>query len=119
MDGKRQSQYPRKNWSSVILWNCEHPKNQQITPELVNSAEPLFLHRFKWLDDDDIGELPIDWNWLVGWNTEGDGHTPKLLHFTEGGPYFTNYKNSEYADLWKEEYKACIGKEFTDADLLD
>jgi lipopolysaccharide biosynthesis glycosyltransferase len=58
-----QYKYPRKNWSSVVLWNCEHFKNQLITPKFVNTAEALALHRFTWLEDSEIGELDIKWNW--------------------------------------------------------
>jgi len=61
-----QYKYPRKNWSSVVLWDCEHIKNRQVTPEFVNSADALDLHRFTWLEDKEIGELDVRWNWLVG-----------------------------------------------------
>jgi lipopolysaccharide biosynthesis glycosyltransferase len=67
MDGCKQLPYPRKNWSSVILWNCAHPANQQITPDVVNAQTGQYLHRFQWLDDREIGTLQSEWNWLVGW----------------------------------------------------
>ncbi|NBP04581.1 MAG: glycosyltransferase, partial [Proteobacteria bacterium] len=76
MDGKMQSVYPRKNWSSLVLWNCKHPKNRLVTPELVNSQTGQYLHRFMWLDDSEIGELPIQWNWLVGWYKEPQDGKP-------------------------------------------
>jgi hypothetical protein len=119
LDGKKQTSYPRKNWSSVVLWNCDHPKIQLVTPELVNEADPLFLHRFLWLDDSDIGEFSHEWNWLVEWYREPEDGTPKLLHYTEGGPYFKNYRKTEYANLWLDEYRNLSGKDFTDDDLLD
>lgn len=100
MDGKAQHLYPRKNWSSLVLWNCSHPSNKLITPELVNTQSGQFLHRFSWLEDSEIGSIPIEWNWLVGWYKEPENGTPKALHFTEGGPWFENYKNCEYSEAY-------------------
>ena len=103
MDGQVQLVYPRKNWSSMVLWNCGHPKNKVLTPELLNKETGKFLHRFSWLDDSDIGNLPPIYNWLVGWYKEPKDGTPKILHYTEGGPWFENYRDCEYADVWKKE----------------
>lgn len=103
MDGQAQLLYPRKNWSSMVLWNCGHPKNKYLTPEIVNTQTGKHLHRFSWLDDDDIGELPYEYNWLVGWYTETETRKPKILHYTEGGPWFENYRECDYADVWKKE----------------
>lgn len=100
MDGQKQTVYPRKNWSSVVLWNCGYEKNKILTPELVNRESGMYLHRFMWLDDEEIGEIPYQWNYLVGWYNTND---PKMLHYTEGGPWFDEYKNCEYADLWLKE----------------
>ena len=86
MDGQIQLQYPRKNWSSMVLWNCGHPSNKKLTPELINRETGKYLHRFSWLDDSEIGELPYEYNWLVGWYTETETRKPKILHYTEGGP---------------------------------
>ena len=105
MDGKRQLPYPRKNWSSMVLWNCDHPKNYQIDPEYVNTQSAQHLHRFQWLEDEEIGNLSCEYNWLVGWYKEPDDGAPKILHYTEGGPWFENYSNCEYADEWKEQLK--------------
>ena len=103
MHGQIQLQYPRKNWSSMVLWNCGHPKNKVLTPELLNTESGKFLHRFSWLNDSDIGNLPPIYNWLVSWYQEPKDGTPKILHYTEGGPWFENYRNCEYADVWKKE----------------
>lgn len=100
MDGKAQSYYPRKNWSSMILWNCAHPANRKLTPELVNTQTGAFLHRFQWLSDRQIGSLQPEWNWLVNWYHEPWDGTPKAIHYTEGGPWFDNYRNCEYGDVW-------------------
>lgn len=98
MDNKTQYVYPRKNWSSLILFNCEHILNKNID---VNNMEPSYLHQFKWLDDNHIGSIDIAWNHLVGYYTG----TPKALHYTDGGPWFTNYKDTEYNALWNKEYE--------------
>jgi len=103
MDGQVQTVYPRKNWSSMVLWNCAHPKNKILTPELLNKETPQFLHRFSWLEDEDIGSLPHEYNWLVGWYKEPKDGAPKILHYTEGGPWFDGYRDCEYADVWKKE----------------
>ena len=103
MDGQKQTIYPRKNWSSVMLFNCAHPSNAALTMDLVNNLEinGAYLHRFSWLKDEEIGELDHTWNYLVG--VYDDVETPKLIHYTEGGPWFENYRNCEFSDLWKQE----------------
>lgn len=103
MDGKSQTIYPRKNWSSVMLINCSHPSNQALTKDLVNdpNISGAYLHRFSWLKDEEIGKLDHTWNYLVG--VYNDVETPKLIHYTEGGPWFENYRNCEYHHLWKKE----------------
>jgi hypothetical protein len=91
--------YPRKNWSSLILWNCGHPRNRIITKEYVSEAPGSSLHRFQWLGDDLIGELPREWNWLVG--EYGLSADAKLVHFTYGAPCFSHYSRCDYASEWK------------------
>ena len=95
-----QSAYPKKNWSSFMLMNCK--KCTQLTPNYVNRATGLELHQFKWLESEElIGELPLEWNWLVG---EYEYHQePKNVHFTEGGPWFENYRDCDYHKEWKIE----------------
>ena len=97
-----QYKYPRKNWSSVVLWNCDHEKNQIVTPQFVNTVEALTLHRFTWLDDNEIGELNIRWNWLVG-EYEDPPIDVKNVHWTVGGPYFQEYEGSDFSEEWFEE----------------
>lgn len=105
--GSKQYQYPRKNWSSVVLWNCGHVSNTKVDPAYVNTAPALDLHRFRWLHDDLIGELPVTWNWLVGeyhYGYQGvQQHQVKNYHFTVGGPYFHEYAHVDGADKWFEE----------------
>jgi lipopolysaccharide biosynthesis glycosyltransferase len=96
---KIQYKYPRKNWSSVVLWNCAHPSNNAVTLDYVNTATGSDLHRFKWLKDDEIGELNIRWNWLVGEYDEPP-YDVSNVHWTVGGPYFNEYRNVDFADEW-------------------
>ena len=100
MDGRLQTIYPRKNWSSMVIWNCEHPSNKVVTPNLINSETGKFLHRFGWLKNSEIGSISNEWNWLVNWYKEPLDGKPKALHFTEGGPWFENHSKSEYDKLW-------------------
>lgn len=102
MGGKLQSNYPRKNWSSLMIFNNEHPKNKTLNPETINNQSGAFLHRFKWLEDEEIGNIPIEWNWLVGYYKENNNFKPKALHFTDGGPWLEEYKDCEYNKMWVE-----------------
>jgi hypothetical protein len=105
MDGQIQTAYARKNWSSVILWNRRHPANRRLTVEMVNSLPGRDLHRFCWLKDDEIGDLPIEWNWLVGVKQREPAYDadPKLLHFTLGIPTMPGYENGPYSAVWHSE----------------
>ena len=103
MDGKQQTSYPRKNWSSFMVFNCDHPDVKALTPSVVNSASPSYLHRFGWISDDNsIGALDLGWNFLEGEYPKPD-ETPPVVHFTNGGPWFHQWQNCEFADLWLAE----------------
>ena len=98
--------YPRKNWSSVILYWCDHAYTRRLTPSFIASRTGAQLHRFEWIDKDKwIGDLPPEWNVLVGEPTARP-ENPKLLHYTLGIPAFPGYSGSEYADEWWSEYRA-------------
>ena len=98
--GAIQTKYEKKNWSSVMMFN--NASCAILTPEVVAQESGLFLHQFKWLlNDDEIGGLPTTWNYLVGEMTMPT--TPKLIHYTLGGPYFDSYRECEYANLWFAE----------------
>jgi len=102
--GNINEDYPRKNWSSVILWNCSHPKHKILTPEFVSNQTGKFLHRFCWLDDNDIGELPIEWNWLA---CEYEKNTDaKLIHYTLGTPCFKDFRDTDMAEIWYDYYES-------------
>jgi len=100
--GNTNENYPRKNWSSVILWNCNHFRNRVLIPEYVEKATGSHLHQFKWLDDKDIGMLPKTWNHLV--LEEEFNPDSKLDHFTIGAPFFPDYDKGEEARMWWGEY---------------
>lgn len=102
MDGQKQSYYDRKNWSSFILWNINHPAHDHLTPDVVNSATGRFLHGFEWLTKDEIGELPAEWNYLVGYDKWFDDDPPANIHFTSGIPSMPGYEHVDYADRWRD-----------------
>ena len=84
-----------------MIFNNEHPKNKTLNPLTINNQSGAFLHRFRWLEDDEIGTLPLKWNWLVDWYKESNGDgIPAALHYTEGGPWLNEYKHCDYADVW-------------------
>lgn len=96
MEAKNED-YPRKNWSSMILWNCEHPANRCLTPDYVDDHAGSELHRFNWLPEKLIGDLLKEWNVLVG---EQDNPNAKIAHYTLGIPEFVHYKYCDYAQQW-------------------
>lgn len=101
MDGQVQTRYARKNWSSVMLFNCGHPANQRLTVDLLNTVPGRDLHRFCWLEDSEIGELDQSWNWLAGHSDpEID---PDIVHFTDGVPSMAGYEDAPYGDEWRAE----------------
>jgi lipopolysaccharide biosynthesis glycosyltransferase len=100
--GAVQYRYPRKNWSSVMLFN--NARCGVLTPEYVNSAPALDLHQFAWTDDVLIGDLPREWNHLVG--DSPPNPAAKNVHWTIGGPYFNEYKDVEFSNEWWVEYEA-------------
>ena len=99
--GAKNENYPRKNWSSVILWNCSHVANKVITPEFIEIATGAQLHRFTWLADELVGELPKVWNWLP--DEFGANQDAKLLHYTLGTPSFHDFATTPMGDEWHRE----------------
>lgn len=113
MDNRKQLSYTRKNWSSFILFNCGHPANKKLTKEYISTASGTDLHSFKWLNDILIGELPDRYNYIAGVSrklTAQDKHNscgfPDVVHYTEGGPWFPNYVNVPFGQLWLNEYES-------------
>lgn len=107
MDGQAQERYRRKNWSSVVLFNCDHPANAALTLDLINHAPGRDLHAFCWLKDEEIGALPPEWNYLVGVSKEIED--PALVHFTEGFPLMDGYEHQPFADEWKRSLNSWAG----------
>jgi lipopolysaccharide biosynthesis glycosyltransferase len=105
MDGQMQHVYPRKNWSSVMLFN--NSKCKMLTPDIVNTETPMYLHRMLWADDK-IGSLPPKFNFLAGYY-DFEEEQPILIHYTDGGPWFKEYSNCSYSELWKQEIKEMFG----------
>jgi hypothetical protein len=97
-----QTKYPRKNWSSMMAFN--NARCRALTPRYVNSAPGLELHRFNWTEDASIGEIPLEWNWLVGEYERNP--KAKILHYTLGGPYFDAYRDCDYAAEWFAEFES-------------
>lgn len=103
MCGMKQVPYFRKNWSSVMLFNCDHPANQRLSLRDVNERPGRDLHRFYWLADDEIGSLPTGFNWLV--NVQDQPETTHIAHFTEGGPWFDDWESAQNDDIWTNAAK--------------
>lgn len=103
MDGVAQTQYARKLWSSLMVFNISHPDCNTLTPEVVNSSPGSYLHGFEWTNS--IGEIDETWNWLPYHSptTRYAYENPKAVHFTEGGPWFPLYKDVPFGSAWEAE----------------
>jgi hypothetical protein len=101
--GNKNVDYPRKNWSSLIMFNCGHPSNKNLTPKFIQENTGSYLHRFSWLQDDQIGCLPISWNWLALEYAANDH--PDLVHFTLGAPCYSDFSNCEMSEFWWSNYR--------------
>ena len=99
--GSKNEDYPRKNWSSVILWNCANHPNRKLTPEFIQNSTGSYLHRFAWIDDERIGALPVEWNWLP--DEFGPNKDAKLLHYTLGTPSFHEFADTPQSEEWHRE----------------
>lgn len=103
MDGMKQERYFRKNWSSVMLFNCGHASNKLLTPDVVNGEPGSWLHGFGWLPDGDIGDMDHGWNWI-----DGCTKVPaKNVHYTEGCAWFPHMRHLEkpYFEEWRQACK--------------
>lgn len=100
MDGQLQTVYDRKNWSSVVLWNVNHPANRRLSLLTLNQWPGRDLHGFRWLADSEIGSLPAEANWLV--SVQKKPAVPIIAHFTLGGPWIDGWTPREYDEIWTE-----------------
>lgn len=109
----KQVPYKKKNWSSLMVFDCEQCR--ALTPEYVNSANGLRLHQFKWVQN--VGPLPSAWNHLVGeYKYRADA---KLVHFTNGGPWYEGWANVDYSPLWRQYKQEMLSAELPDLDIND
>lgn len=99
--GAKNEDYPRKNWSSVMIFNCNNYPTRKLTPEYIQKSTGAHLHRFAWTSDDRVGELPPEWNWLP--DEYGPNPDAKLLHYTLGTPCFHDFATTTMADEWHRE----------------
>jgi lipopolysaccharide biosynthesis glycosyltransferase len=99
--GAKNEDYPRKNWSSVMIFNCNNFPTRKLTPEYIQKSTGAHLHRFAWTSDDRVGELPPEWNWLP--DEYGANPDAKLLHYTLGTPCFHDFATTTMADEWHRE----------------
>lgn len=97
----KNDDYPRKNWSSVMLINCAHVRWRDVTPEKVAKSPGSYLHRFEFIEDRYVGGLPVTWNWLA--DEYGQSEQAKLIHWSSGIPAFDHYKNAAHSDEWRKE----------------
>jgi hypothetical protein len=102
-----QSNYPRKNWASLMLINCEHSAWFAMTPKMLSMAEPIDLLQFKFFEDKEIGALPTEWNVLIDEGQERAG--AKILHWTAGLPTFKHYRNARASKDWFAEFESMTG----------
>ena len=100
--GNKNEDYPRKNWSSLILWNCEHSSHKILTPEFIQKQTGSYLHRFSWIKDEEIGEVAKEWNWLAMEYEEKNDLN--LIHYTIGTPCFEEYQNKSLSSYWKKSF---------------
>ena len=107
MDGQLQHAYPRKNWSSLMLFNGHRSAVKNLTPLKVESLSPANLHRMEWAQN--VGHLPRAWNWLVGEYEKVPLNQLKAVHFTSGGPWFKQQANCDYAEVWVRELDDMLG----------
>ena len=117
MDGCVQHLYPRKNWSSFIVFNCAHPAVRLLTPAVVNSADPAYLHRFGWLTDSQIGQIDKGWNYLEGWYPAQYDNI-KAVHYTLGGPWFEDKQECDFAEEWLTEFSQMNVQNIESIDVL-
>ena len=115
MDGWIQSVYPRKNWSSLMVF--DNTRCRQLTPAYVSTALASDLQRFAWLKDQEIGSLPLEWNWLVG--EYAPNPDAKVLHYTLGGPWFKDTRDCDHAADWLTEYRAMTGQDYWPAQVWE
>ena len=118
MGGLPQTIYPRKQWSSTVIYNCDHPSNKKLSNKIVELETPQFLHRFQWLKNKEIGELPLEFNFLIGEYDIPETH-PFNIHHTLGSPLFRDCQDVDYAEYWKDEFNTTFERRFSEEDIIN
>lgn len=103
MDNKVQSYYPKKLWSSCVMWNLDHPSNRLLSHDDVNSWSGAYMHNFGWLEENEIGTLPFFWNFIPGISEELPFAEPAAIHYSLGGPWLPKYRDCLYSKQWHQE----------------
>ena len=98
LDGMIQPRYSKKLWSSLMMFNLNHPHIKKLNRDLVNTSTGSHLHKFRWTDKESIGFLPEEWNYVDGVTSKS--LKPKAIHYTKGGPWFENYRDCKFSDEW-------------------
>ena len=75
----------------------------KLTKEYLDNATPAQLHEFHFLNEENIGSIPKEFNCLVG---HYDLKGAKALHYTNGGPWFDSYKDAEASEEWWRVYNS-------------
>ena len=113
--GNKNENYPRKNWSSVVIWNCGHDKHKILSPNFIQNQTGSFLHRFHWLNDDEIGSIDNKWNWLAMEYEEKK--EVNLIHYTIGTPCFREYSNKSFSSYWNKSFSNLLDSHYKKENL--
>lgn len=100
MNNQEQFWYPKKNWSSLMLFNCSHQDCADLKPSTISYCSGKYLHEFEWTKEENIGDLPKMYNYLVGYGYYDGELKPKAIHFTSGGPWYKDYQDVEFCNQW-------------------
>jgi len=97
-----QVYYPRKNWASVILFNCSHPDSRRLIPKEVRDQTAKYLLEFDWIEKpSNLGLIPLEYNYLLGYYSSPVSDSDiKAVNYTDGGPWDVNYRHLDFADEW-------------------
>jgi len=93
MDGRVQTRYRRKNWSSLMIMDCAALTHW--TKNAVETQPGRYLHQFHDIPDARIGDIPPTWNVL-----DRIDEKTKLVHYTAGGPWFEQCRDHPFGATW-------------------
>ncbi len=96
-DGEKNVSYPKKLWSSLMIFNNGHEDCKKLTPEIVNTESGKYLHQFEWTDK--ISEIPDHYVFTEGHDTRETNWRPSAIHYTRGGPWIEGMDTTQIAEL--------------------